>query len=132
MASPQTANTAVLWFFSPDFIISAQAVPSGKGSLLCSSTIMNLRIGIMNKIPKIPPQADKRKILKIDGESPSKISAGIVKITPAASPSPTVAIVWTRLFSRTVEFLKKIFKTAIDMMAAGIDADTVVPIFKAK
>jgi len=49
-----------------------------------------------------------------------------VKITPAASDSPADAAVWTRLFSRMFE-LRKILSTAIDMTAAGIDADTVMP-----
>jgi hypothetical protein len=55
--------------------------------------MMYLLIGIMNKIPRTPPRADSRKILPIDGDVPKKMSAGIVKITPAARPSPTVAIV---------------------------------------
>jgi hypothetical protein len=54
---------------------------------------MYLLIGIMKRIPKIPPRADSRKILPIDGDVPKKMRAGIVKMTPAASPSPTVAIV---------------------------------------
>ena len=115
--------------FSPVFRISAQAVPSGKGSLPCSSTMMYLRIGIMNRTPKIPPNAARRKIREEGMGLPRMKSAGTVKITPAAKPSPTEAMVWTRLFSKIVTFLKKVRRIAMERTAAGIDAETVVPIF---
>jgi hypothetical protein len=54
------------------------------------------------------------------------ISAGIVKITPAAIDSPAEAAVWTMLFSRMFEFLKNL-STAIEITAAGIEAETVSP-----
>ena len=89
-------------------------------------------MGIMNKIPKMPPRDERKKMRVMEGVSPKRMSAGIVKMTPAAKPSPTVAIVWTMLFSSTVEFLHKRRKMAIDIIAAGIEAEIVAPIFKAK
>src|SRR5690606_3859679 len=54
------------------------------------------------------------------------IRAGSVKITPAASDSPADADVCTMLFSRMFESLKN-RRIAIEITAAGIDADTVSP-----
>ena len=53
--------------------------------------------------------------------------AGTVKITPAASDSPALAIVWTALFSRILTSLNMLRKMSIDMTAAGILAETVIP-----
>ena len=53
-------------------------------------------------------------------------NAGIVKITPAARDSPAEAAVWTILFSRILEF-RNTLNIPIDMTAAGMDADTVIP-----
>ena len=50
----------------------------------------------------------------------------MVKITPAANDSPAEAAVWTMLFSKILDFLNK-DKIPIDMTAAGIDAETVIP-----
>jgi len=52
--------------------------------------------------------------------------AGRVKITPAARLSPLEAAVCTMLFSRMFE-LRNIRKMAIEMTAAGMDAETVMP-----
>jgi len=114
---------------SPAFKISAQAVPSGKGSLRCSSTMIKRRMGIINNMPRMPPKEESKKIRPTVGASPRKNSAGIVNTTPAANPSPTVAIVWTMLCSKIVVLRKKIFINPIDRMAAGIDAEIVCPIF---
>src|SRR3569832_2403697 len=92
---------------SPDFKISAHAVPSGNGSFPCSFTIMYRRIGIMKRTPKIPPSDARTKILIGEIVSPKRKSAGTVKTTPPANPSPTEAMFWTRLFSKMVTFLKK-------------------------
>jgi hypothetical protein len=54
------------------------------------------------------------------------ISAGKVKITPAASDSPADAEVCTMLFSRIFDSLKS-RRIPIEMTAAGIDAETVMP-----
>jgi hypothetical protein len=78
----------------------------------------------------MPPSKESKKILNGDGGSPKRNKAGTVKITPAARPSPTEAIVCTILFSKIDALLKKIFSIAIEITAAGMDADTVVPTFK--
>jgi hypothetical protein len=49
-----------------------------------------------------------------------------VKITPAASASPADADVCTMLFSRMFDSANR-RSTAIEITAAGIDADTVRP-----
>src|SRR4029077_5215621 len=53
-------------------------------------------------------------------------SAGSVKIAPAASPSPDAAAVCTMLFSRMLDWRKR-RRTAIEMTAPGVEADTVIP-----
>ena len=53
--------------------------------------------------------------------------AGTVKITPAASDSPALAIVCTALFSRILTSLNMLRKISIDITAAGILAETVIP-----
>ena len=55
--------------------------------------------------------------------------AGTVKITPAASDSPALAIVWTALFSNIVTSLNNDLRIIIDMTAAGILAETVMPAY---
>ena len=55
-----------------------------------------------------------------------RINAGKVNITPAANDSPADAEVCTKLCSKILEFLKNLIKL-IDIIAAGIDADTVMP-----
>ena len=62
---------------------------------------------------------------------PINNSAGNVKITPAANDSPADAEVWTKLCSNIVDFLKNL-KMLIDIIAAGIDAETVMPANKPK
>ena len=58
--------------------------------------------------------------------SPKKISAGMVKTTPAATDSPAEPIVCTMLFSRMVEPPKRL-STEIASTAIGIEALTVSP-----
>ena len=53
-------------------------------------------------------------------------NAGIVKITPAARDSPAEAAVCTILFSRILEF-RNTLNIPMEITAAGIDADTVIP-----
>ena len=55
-----------------------------------------------------------------------RINAGKVNIIPAANDSPADAEVCTKLCSKILEFLKNFIKL-IDIIAAGIDADTVMP-----
>ena len=50
----------------------------------------------------------------------------MVNITPAASDSPAEAAVCTILFSKIFDFLNK-DNIPIDITAAGIDAETVIP-----
>ena len=50
----------------------------------------------------------------------------MVKITPAARDSPAEAAVWTILFSKIFE-LRKSRKIPMDITAAGMEADTVIP-----
>jgi hypothetical protein len=52
--------------------------------------------------------------------------AGRVKITPAARLSPADADVCTMLFSRMFE-CRNIRSTAIEITAAGMAAETVIP-----
>ena len=49
-----------------------------------------------------------------------------MKITPAANDSPADAAVWTILFSKIFDFLNY-DNTPIDITAAGIEAETVIP-----
>ena len=84
----------------------------------------------MNRIPKRPPKTDNRTRVDRLGASFIRNKAGAVKITPAARPSPTEAIVWTILFSSIETFFEKSLNAAIERTAAGMDAETVVPTFK--
>jgi hypothetical protein len=54
------------------------------------------------------------------------ISAGSVKITPAARPSPDAAAVCTALFWRMLP-VRRMRKIAIEITAAGTLAETVMP-----
>ena len=54
------------------------------------------------------------------------IKPGNVKITPAASPSPDAAAVWTALFCRMLP-VRSARRIAIDITAAGTEAETVRP-----
>jgi hypothetical protein len=54
------------------------------------------------------------------------ISAGSVKMTPEASPSPEAAAVCTPLFWRMLP-VRSSLKIAIEMTAAGTEALTVMP-----
>ena len=84
---------------SPAKSTSAQAVPSGKGKTPCSSTINALRSGIINNVPKSPPNKAINVMFQNEGDFIKSLSdahinnAGIVKIAPAASDSPAEPIV---------------------------------------
>jgi hypothetical protein len=109
--------------------ITINAVDSNLGNF--SIKIENFwAMNLINKIPRIAPNTDNIIIRAIEGGSPIKKSAGAVKMTPAANPSPTDATVCTILLSKIDAFLKKALMIAIDITAAGIDAETVVPTFK--
>ncbi len=59
---------------------------------------------------------------------PSTTKAGKVKIAPAATASPAEAMVWTTLFSRIVA-RPSARSTAIEITAAGMLAETVIPAY---
>ena len=95
---------------------------------------MNNRLSaIVNIVPNNPPS---RAIIVVSTSFISShtlgitSSAGTVKMIPAAKDSPALAIVWTALFSRIVTFLKSERKIIMDITAAGILADTVIPAYK--
>ena len=54
-----------------------------------------------------------------------------MKITPAANDSPADAAVCTILFSRIFDS-RNSFKIPIDMIAAGIEAEIVIPAYSPK
>ena len=86
----------------------------------------------MKNTPSAPPQIQISAISPNPGmvHFPSAAhikSTGMVKIAPAARDSPAEPIVCTILFSKTESFLKIMRITPIEMTAAGIDADTVIP-----
>ena len=56
--------------------------------------------------------------------------AGTVNITPAARDSPALAMVCTALFSKILTSLNKLLKIIMDITAAGILAETVIPAYK--
>ena len=93
----------------------------------------NLRKAIVNIVPRRPPKIAIRKVSthSISCHIPKTSRAGTVNITPAASDSPALAIVWTELFSRIVTSLNlNPLRISILITAAGIDADTVIPTYK--
>ena len=117
---------------SPAKSTSAQAVPSGYGSTPCSFTISALRSGIINSTPRTPPTRAINEIVSKFGASvfPSfahKNKAGSVKIAPAAKDSPAEPIVCTILLSKIESFFIITRITPIEITAAGIDAETVIP-----
>ena len=84
---------------------------------------------MVNMVPNNPP---RREIIRVGTHSisihnPATSSAGIVKITPAAKDSPALAIVCTELFSKMLTSSKSNLRIIIDITAAGIDAETVIP-----
>ena len=73
----------------------AQASPSGYCKLSSFLTIKTCLIGIMNNIPSRPPVNAITVVRNISNscQTPIRISAGIVKIIPAARDSPADAAV---------------------------------------
>ena len=86
------------------------------------------RKGIMNNTPSQPPISARKNTRQysVFSENPMKISAGSVKMTPAATDSPAEPVVCTILFSRIVD-LPNARRMEIDSTAMGIDAETVSP-----
>ena len=83
---------------------------------------------MVKSTPSKPPRPAMAMTQRLSNASqyPSRMSAGNVKITPAASDSPADAAVCTMLFSRMLE-LRNRLRIAIEITAAGMDADTVNP-----
>ncbi len=86
------------------------------------------RRGIINKTPRHPPINARKNTRQysVFSEKPRKISAGSVKITPAATDSPAEPVVCTILFSR-IEDLPNARRMEIDSTEIGIEAETVSP-----
>ena len=86
----------------------------------------------MNSMPRTPPHSAIREISTRDG-APSPHSlihmnrAGRVKIAPAATDSPAEPMVCTILFSNMESLFNMTRMTPMDITAAGMDADTVMP-----
>ena len=57
----------------------------------------------MNSTPSQPPISASMKMREYSRSKPRKISAGSVKMTPAAMDWPALPVVWTMLFSRIGE-----------------------------
>ena len=91
-------------------------------------TISCRRSGIMNSTPSHPPISARKNTRQysVFSEKPMKISAGKVKITPAATDSPAEPVVCTILFSRIVD-LPNARRMEIESTEIGIDAETVSP-----
>ena len=86
----------------------------------------------MNITPRIPPQSAMTVISIRPGFSPlpsaaHRNRAGRVKIAPAARDSPAEPIVYTILLSRMEFFFMMIRMIAMEITAAGMEADTVRP-----
>ena len=82
----------------------------------------------MNSTPSQPPISARKNTRQysVFSEKPMKISAGKVKITPAATDSPADPVVCTILFSRIVD-LPNARRIEMDSTEMGIDAETVSP-----
>ncbi len=80
----------------------------------------------MNSTPRNPPMRASAKMRQYSRSKPKKISAGSVKITPAAMDWPALPVVWTMMFSR-IELRPKTRRMLIDSTAMGIEAATVSP-----
>ncbi len=126
--SPQNTRPANEPPRSPATSTSAQAVPSGNVRLPCSLTINCRRSGIIKSTPSHPPSRARKKTRQysVFRENPRKISAGRVKMTPAAADSPAEPVVCTMLFSRIVD-LPNARRMEIESTEIGIEAETVSP-----
>jgi len=99
-AIPSPANTVEAFAppSSPATNTSAQACPSGYGSVPCSCTINAFLSGTINKIPSAPPINAMIAISTKEGAAvPQSVAqrnnAGSVKIAPAATDSPAEPMV---------------------------------------
>src|SRR4051812_37130152 len=86
------------------------------------------RSGIVNSTPRMPPKPAISVVSTYEKcvQTLRMISAGSVKITPAARPSPDAAAVCTALFWRMLPERNSLNRP-IEITAAGTEADTVMP-----
>ena len=112
---------------SPATRTSRQATPSGYGR--ASSTMKRRLRAMVNIVPNNPPRSAIARVgnHSISTQIPITNIAGTVKITPAARDSPALAMVCTALFSRILTSLNKARRMSIDITAAGMLAETVIP-----
>ena len=115
---------------SPATSTSLHATPSGYGR--ASSTMNNRRKAMVNMVPSHPPSNAMARVMPqlMSVHKPTTRKAGTVKITPAAKLSPALAMVCTLLFSRMVTSLNINLRMIIDMTAAGMLAETVIPAYR--
>ncbi len=132
---PVKTGTALAPPLSPAMSTLAQAAPSGKGRFSCSVTTSEWRSGIIMSMPRMPPAVPSRNTFPLVISPPMKRMAGTVKMMAAASDSPLEAIECTIMFSRIVpsrlRMRGRIMRsTPIEMIADGMEAETVKPIFR--
>ena len=80
----------------------------------------------MKSTPSQPPMRASRKMREYSRSKPRKMSAGRVKMTPAAMDWPALPVVWTMLFSR-MEARPKARRMLMESTAMGMEAATVRP-----
>ena len=83
----------------------------------------------------MPPVRPSRKTMELVIWPPMKMMAGTVKMMAAARDSPMEAKAWTALFSRMVALRPKnlgrtMRRIVMEMMADGMEAETVMPILR--
>lgn len=86
----------------------------------------------MKKIPRDPPIAAMTAMVTREGAVviPSfaqRKMAGRVKMAPAATDSPAEPMVCTMLFSRMESLRRMMRMTPMEMTAAGMEAEMVIP-----
>ena len=99
------------------------------------SNLRDLRSGDrvnLERTPNTPPHSAISAISTREGApSPQSLihinRAGRVKIAPAATDSPAEPMVCTMLFSKMESLLRMTRITPMEITAAGMDADTVIP-----
>src|SRR3990172_3875146 len=104
MPTPMPQNTPAAWRppTSAATSTSAEAMPSGYGSLPCSPLMRYSRSGTMNSTPMMPPAIASRVIWAHSGLIPQMNSAGMVNSTPDATDDDAEPTVWEMLLSRMV------------------------------
>ena len=113
----------------PERRTAAQATPSGNGRSAAARATNTRRMGIISTTPSSPPARATRVVSSGSNrcQAPTKTSAGMVKMMPAASDSPAEAAVcaWLASSSRPGPCRRR--SSNMDSTAAGMEADTVMP-----